>query len=452
MDHTVPDTELIAADVVVVGAGPAGIAAAVRASGAGARTVLVDEGFAAGGQIWRQRNGHEPPRAAREWLNRLAHSSARVLSGVSVIDVRRSGAAHGHVVVAERDGALVAVSAPKVVLATGARELWIPFPGWTLPGVMGIGGAQALLKSGASVRGKRAVIVGSGPLMLPVAASLARAGARLVLVAEQSRGESVRKFAASLWSTPGLLAQAARYRAAFALTPYRTGTWVVAASGDDHVRSVTLSNGRETWSEDVELVCTGYGLVPSTELARLAGCGLENGCVRVDAAQRTTADNILACGETTGIGGAPLAIAEGEIAGLAAASIALATPALMKRRDRLRADAERMAVAFAPRPELRSVVTPATVVCRCEDVTYGALCTNASSRQAKLYTRAGMGACQGRVCGASLQFLLGWQPDTVRSPVEPALVSTLSMDVAADVAPPASTQSEPQSESGDSLR
>jgi NADPH-dependent 2,4-dienoyl-CoA reductase/sulfur reductase-like enzyme len=316
-----------------------------------------------------------------------------------------------------------------VLLATGARERFLPFSGWTLPGVVGVGAAQALLKMGAAVRGKRAIVAGAGPLVLPVAASLARAGARLSLVAEQASPAAVARFTASLWRRPRLLLRAARYRAAFARARYVTGTWVTAAEGKGRVQLVTVTDGRSARSLDCDLLCIAYGLVASTELARLAGCTIAGGAVVVDERQQTSVPGIYGAGEVTGIGGADLALLEGEIAGLAAAGEDAAAARLFAGRTRWRVGAVAMERAFAPRAELRGLCTDDTIVCRCEDVPRRALHKDWTARQAKLYTRAGMGPCQGRVCGAALEFLFGWTPDSVRAPIEPILLSTFLADV-----------------------
>ncbi|MGI8509325.1 MAG: FAD-dependent oxidoreductase [Gemmatimonadaceae bacterium] len=426
-------TALVATDAVVVGAGPAGIAAAVRASESGLRVVVLDEGFGAGGQIWRHRPERSPKGDAGRWLERFARSQAQLMAGTTVVDAHRLGE-RGFLLVAECGGNPVHVSAKRLILATGARERFIPFPGWTIPGVIGIGGAQALLKSGTSFHGKRVVIAGSGPLLLPVAAALSRAGARVLVVAEQASTSSVARFAAGLWRNPQLLLQAMLYRASFRQARYRTGTWALAGVGDDKIREVTLTNGRETWREAVDVLCTGYGLVPNVGLAQLLGCATDDGAVTVDAQQETTVPHVFAAGEVTGIGGAPLSIAEGEIAGLAATGRSGAALSIVHHRTALRDYARNMVVAFALREELRTLPTPTTVVCRCEDVPYGSLSTARSSRQAKLYTRAGMGPCQGRVCGPALEFLFDWEPDTTRSPLQPARVSTICDDVA-DITP-----------------
>jgi len=182
------------------------------------------------------------------------------------------------------------------------------------------------------------------------------------------------------------------------------------------------------------VLCTGYGLVPNIELARLLGCETRDGAIAVDAQPRTTVANVLAVGEATGIGGEPLSLIEGEIAGSVVSPRARISDALLRKRAALEIAARRMLDAFALRQELRSLPTAGTIVCRCEDVSYGAVKDAVCARQAKLYTRVGMGPCQGRTCMPGLDFLLAWQPDTVRPPIEPALVSVLSSELADDAA------------------
>src|SRR5687767_5564878 len=166
------DEQTLTCDVAVVGGGPAGIAAATRAAENGARVIIIDSGLQLGGQIWRHYELAMLPEAARRWLARLRATSAQPLLQSTVVD---STARRGLTVVGPHPTRRVIAS--HTILATGARELFLPFPGWTLPNVMGIGGAQAMLKAGLDVRGRRVIIAGTGPLMLPVAAAMNRAGA-----------------------------------------------------------------------------------------------------------------------------------------------------------------------------------------------------------------------------------------------------------------------------------
>lgn len=412
---------VVRTDVAVVGAGPAGIAAAIAATGVGRRVVLLDASARPGGQIWRHRSPGELPAEARRWISRLNRPGLDLMLGANVVD-----AGSGPVLGAEWRGAPVRLEAEALVLATGAQELFLPFPGWTLPGVMGVGGAQALLKAGMEVRGKRVAVAGTGPLLLPVAAALARAGANLQLVAEQAPAEQVREFAVSLWRSPGRLLQAASYRAAFPLVRYRWGTWVKRVDPHAGALRVTYTDGRSTWAEIRDLLCTAAGLVPSTDLALLMGCALEGEAVAVDQYQGTSVPGVYAAGEPTGNTGVDAALVEGTIAGLAAAGQALDAERYLARRTAHRRFSTTMARAFALRPELLERAEPDTILCRCEDVPLSAVAPGWSLREAKLATRVGMGACQGRVCGAALRRLRGVGPDSRRPPILPVPVGVLA--------------------------
>ena len=422
------------AEVVVIGAGPAGIAAATRAAESGRTVVLLDESPEVGGQIWRHRAGQALRGEAHEWIGRLTRSGVAILRGAPVVDLTFDAERRGYTVTAEGANDACLVHAHALVLATGARERFLPFPGWTLPGVIGVGAAQALHKSGVSFARKRVVIAGSGPLLLPVAAMLEAHGARVLLVAEQASPRAVSGFARSLWRRPTVLLQAARYRVAFAGTSYMPGTWIVAARGGARVQEVDLTDGVKVRTIACDVLCAAFGLVPNTELARLAGCTVTRGSVVVDERQETDCPGVFCAGETTGIGGMDLAIIEGEIAGLCSAGRDAHARSLHARRRRLRSSAKAMERAFAPRAELRTLTRPNTIVCRCEDVPCSAIDPTWTMRKAKLYTRAGMGPCQGRVCGAALEFLHGWPADTMRLPCEPALYSTLIADAATTAA------------------
>lgn len=412
--HSVRD---VSVDVAIVGGGPAGIAAACRAAGAGKRVMVLDEAPHLGGQIWRHVERVTLPKTARAWLDRFDRSGAEGLTETPVVDLRDG------VVLGVRWQEEVRVRARHVILATGARELFLPFPGWTLPNVTGVGGVQALLKSGARLAGKRVAVAGAGPLVLPVAAALARAGAKLVVVADRTPPSRMLEFTASLAGRPGDLWQGARYRTAFLGTRYRWGTRVVSARGEGRVSEVTFASGGKTWTEAVDILGTAAGLVPNTEIARFAGCDVQRGGVVVDDRQRTSRPGLWCAGEPTGVGGVDLALVEGEIAGLDAAGQEVPAE-LVRRRDAGRRYARRLEVAFSvSSPELPS---PDTLICRCEDVPFGALDRTWSMRQAKLYTRVGMGPCQGRVCGAALQALLGWSPDSVRPPFVPTPIKSLA--------------------------
>ena len=202
----------------------------------------------------------------------------------------------------------------KLILATGARERFLPFPGWTLPGVFGAGGLQALVKSGLPIKGKRVVVAGTGPLLLAVAAHLQSYGADVVAVAEQASLSQLAPFAAALCLQPRKLLQGLRYRASLQRAPYKTGCWPVSAIADasSHaLRAVRLTDGNRTWDLECDLLACGFHLTPNTELAVLLGAALHNGFVQVDSNQQTSIPNIFCAGEPTGIAGLGAAPASG---------------------------------------------------------------------------------------------------------------------------------------------
>ena len=409
-------------EVLVAGAGPAGIAAAGAAAGAGARVVLLDENAAAGGQIWRG-NAH----ASGDFHGAAYGRVAERLRGVELLRGVRVVAQPGArtLRIEDEEGARD-VRYEKLIVATGARERFLPFPGWTLPEVMGAGGLQALVKSGLPIAGKRVVLAGSGPLLLAVGASLANAGAKISGVFEQAAVTKLLRFGMTLARHPGKLAEGARYLTAMGAAAYDTGAWVVGANGHEQLRTVTVSVRGVLREVECDYLGCGFHLVPNLELPRLLGCTIDAGHVAVDATQRTSVEDVYCAGELTGVGGLDKALIEGEIAGLACAG--KDARHLYARRDGQRRFATALDAAFALRPELRKLADAQTIVCRCEDVRFGDLAECRTWRDAKLHTRCGMGACQGRVCASAVAFLFGWENDSVRPPLTPARMETLAGD------------------------
>lgn len=409
-------------DVLVVGTGPAGIAAAVRAAESGARVALLDDNPAPGGQIWR--NGAHQPSAARQWLAKLDASKVERLQSWYVFDHPEPG-----VLFAERNSPAAPECAgfryDQLVLATGARERFLPFPGWTLPNVMGAGGLDAMARSGLPVRGKRVVIAGTGPLLLAVAAHLAERRAKILAICEQAPLSRLASFGGSLIMQPAKLAQALQLRASLRQARFYTGCWIVEAKGRGTLESVTLRQDGNQWDVPCDYLGCGYHLVPNLELPRLLGCRVQGGFVEVDLCQRTSIHGVYCAGEPTGIGGVELAINEGQIAGLAATGRSNEAQDLMRKKTSGERFVNALAKAFALDPRLRGLPTDDTIVCRCEDVRFGGLREHTSSRDAKLQTRCGMGPCQGRVCGAATEFLFGWAADSVRPPILPACIASL---------------------------
>jgi D-hydroxyproline dehydrogenase subunit alpha len=425
-------------DVAVIGAGPAGLAAAVTAATAGLDVVLADAGRRPGGQYYRHHaaetgelhHGWDAFTRLRDRLDRLTY-----LSGHRVWNVEDGFTVHA--VAGDGDERPVRVGARAVIVATGAHDRSLPFPGWDLPGVMTAGGAQALVKGELVTVGSRVVVAGSGPFLLPVATGLARAGATIAGVFEGNRPYG---FAARVARHPDKALEAAGYAAGLARhrIPYRTGHAVIEAHGNDRVEAVTVARLDRTWSPvsehvvECDAVAVGHGFTPQLEIPLQLGCDtrvdVDGSLVAVvDAAQRTSVPGVYAAGETTGVGGAQLSLVEGELAGLAVvAALSGTAPSsrevrrLTARRRRLRAFALAMHRAYPVREGWTDRLHDDTLVCRCEEVTRAGLAEAAElgaadPRSAKLLSRAGMGWCQGRICGYATSRLIaaaaGREPD-----------------------------------------
>ncbi|MFG2001845.1 NAD(P)/FAD-dependent oxidoreductase [Spirillospora sp. NPDC048911] len=477
----------MARHVIVVGAGPAGLAAAAAALRAGARVTLLDSAEQPGGQYHRmlpdafaaERPGrlhhgwHDFDRTRRHVLGHprcdwWAESSVWSLERPEPGDPRPPRV---HVLRGPADGSRRerrVLDPDALVLAPGAHDRVLPFPGWDLPGVFTAGAAQALAKGERLVVGDQVIVAGAGPFLLPVAASLLEAGSSVLEVLEANPAATVlRGWAGRPWelaSHGGKATELAGYTGLLARhrVPYRMGRAVIEARGDGRVEEAVTARLRADWSVvpgtertvPVDAICVSHGFSPQLELPVAAGCELSlAGCgpacgrttshaprsgsaacgvacggttphaprsgsaafVRVDDDQLTTSPGVYAAGEITGIGGAPAARIEGLLAGWCAAGGAPGAPEierLRRRRDQARAFARRLATAHPIGAAWTSWLRPETVVCRCEETTYGAFCRAADDRASgsahavKLGTRAGLGPCQARVCGPTTAELL----------------------------------------------
>ncbi|MFD3717753.1 NAD(P)/FAD-dependent oxidoreductase [Streptomyces sp. NPDC058674] len=446
-------TGAVVVDLAVVGAGPAGLAAAVTAAGLGLRVALLDAGERPGGQYYRHPApglGAARPEAlhhgwadfaTREAALRAHVSAGRIthLPGHHVWTVVPDGGTWTlHAVVGHGpEERAAAVPARAVLIATGAYERQLPFPGWTLPGVVGAGGAQAMLKAGLVLPGRRVVVAGSGPLLLAVAGSLAAAGAAVPAVVEAAAYTAYAPHTRELLRNPGKLAEAAVHGGALLRHRVRllTRHAVTEAHGTDRVEAVTVARLGRDWSPvpgtarriPCDALAVGHGLVPQLELATGLGCATRRTAdggvaLEVDAGQRTSVPGIWSAGETGGIGGVGLALTEGEIAARTVAGRAV-PPALLRRRARMRAFADAMGAAHRPGAGWTGWLRDDTPVCRCEEVPAGLVRESVrdlgarDARTVKLLTRAGMGWCQGRMCGPAVAALAGGEPTPDRRPL-----------------------------------
>jgi D-hydroxyproline dehydrogenase subunit alpha len=434
---TIETVEVRTPELLVIGAGPGGLSAAIAARKAGAEVVVVDERSQAGGQYFKQLSidaeGSQPPDAQHREGAALIETASRlgveILTGVTVW-----GSFEPNEYAATASGRMLRLLPQAAIIATGAYERGWPVPGWTLPGVMTTGAVQTLWRTARRLPGKTVLVAGNGPLNLQLSAELIEGGARVLAVVEAAQRPRLAKIGAlatMALASPALIRDGLRYhavrRSGGAAMVY--GTIVAGVEKTATGLSVRLlpasGNGRETKYE-VDALCLGYGFEPSNELLRALGCGHDFDAVRRqlvtrrDAQGLTDVAGVYALGDCTGLGGARAALAEGILVGLAAAS-ALGRPAsagLDAEAQRARSDLARhkrfqraLWTLYAAPAYSATLATPETLICRCEEVTFGQI-EEALGEEMQLIgavkrrTRVGMGRCQGRYCAPVLDALL----------------------------------------------
>jgi NADPH-dependent 2,4-dienoyl-CoA reductase/sulfur reductase-like enzyme len=454
-------------DLAIVGGGPAGMTAAIEATAAGLRTVVFDEQTAPGGQIYRaiERVAAERPdefdvlgedyRVGADLVRTFRECGAEYVPEASVWEVDTDGTLG----VTDPAGARL-VSAGRILIAVGAMERPVPIPGWTLPGVMSAGAAQSLLKASGVRPDVPTVLAGSGPLLYLVAWQLLEAGTPLDAVLQTTPRSNYLRAAPHLLGALRCRDQLAKGRRWLREMLGRGAEFVaqvsdLKAEGSDRLKRVAFRVAGKSRSIPAELLLLHEGVVPNHQMAVAAGCDQTWDPVqqcwrtRIDAWGATSVDCIAVAGDCGGIGGATIAEHQGRLAGLDAACRAGVLD--VATRDR-RGEPSRRAMArlaglrrfldtlYAPAPEILVPPDDATVVCRCEEVTAGELrqvvahgC--AGPNQAKAFTRAGMGPCQGRMCGLTTAAVIaaelgiGMQEVghyTVRPPLKPLTVGQLA--------------------------
>ncbi len=463
-------------ELAVIGAGPAGLEAAVTAAEAGVKTVLVDNFPQPGGQYYKSlpaafsASKKSDPEKEGEIL-------AQMINGLPVTRIYnaltwgifKEESGPGWLISLYGPAAPKQIHARLLVLASGAYDTPVPFPGWTLPGVITCGAALILLKNQRLAPFKRALLTGTGPLLLSGAAHLIEAGVQVLAVCETNR----LKPGAVLYGPTMLrewqrLEEGTRYLSTMVhgKTPYKMGWSVIEAHGLDHVEEAVIAKLSNSGipipgtqqTIQVDTVVCGYGLTPNNGLARMIGCDFEyqprkgGWVIRRDQTMQTSLPDVYAAGDCAGIGGAENSRLEGRIAGTAAA---LATGHINSQKagqfyNRIKSDLTQqrrfgklLGDLFSPQPALISLAHEDTLLCRCEEVTLAEVkaAVAAGARtigEVKMVTRVGMGNCQGRMCERSVVNAIIQQmiqehatPETVgmftiRPPLQPLPIGILA--------------------------
>ncbi|MEP7206365.1 MAG: NAD(P)/FAD-dependent oxidoreductase [Casimicrobiaceae bacterium] len=458
-------------DVLVIGAGPAGVMAAATVARQGATVAVLDESPAAGGQVYKATPAGIPsasPPSPEHLEGERLRALLRASGAVTLLAHQVWSVSPGFLVNAIGPGGSVALTAPRLVVATGTNERVMPFPGWTTPGVLGLAAATLLIKSQRMLPGRATLVAGCGPLLVAVAAGIVKAGGRVVAVVDiAGPGDWLRRLPALL-SRPDLLARGIRWvgtlRAAGVPLFARHAVSAVLQEGGSLQATVhrVEANGAPVAGSERRLVAdcivVGNGLVPRNDISRVLRAdhryerALGGWVTATDACGRTSVDGLYVTGDGGGITGAAAAERHGELVGMSVLRdmgtlvkpvYARAAARAKRQLRRARRFGGAMGELMALRPAQVGAIPFDTIVCRCEDVTRAEIeaAIDDGARevnQVKAWTRCGMGPCQGRTCGDVVGELVaqrvgsreaaGWF--TGRLPLRPVSLAALTGDYA----------------------
>ncbi len=457
-------------DLVVIGAGPAGMAAAVEAASRGVSTLLLDEQHQPGGQVYRGietspvlEKGVLGPDYARgtTLAKQLRESTVDYQPSSSVWDITtESTECNERWIGFETHGVSRFVQAQRVLLATGAMERPFPLPGWTLPGVMSVGAAQILLKTTGATPGPKTVIAGTGPLLYLFTWQLMQAGVRVQAVLDTTPTANYFKaiqYLPMAWKSRSILKKGKNFLTAInaAKINWVTRATELSIEGENDVTAIRYSRGDKDFRLETDMVLLHQGVVPNIQLSRAIRCehvwNDRQLCWMplTDTWGQSSVEGVFIAGDGGGIDGAVAAEYAGRLSALQIAH------ELKKIDESIRDKAARpfregllfewrvrpfLDVLYRPEDQFRVPEDDSVLACRCEEVTVGAIrdavklgC--AGPNQLKSFIRAGMGPCQGRLCGLTVCETIakarGVSPGEVgyyrlRSPIKPVSLGSIA--------------------------
>ena len=459
-------------DVLIVGAGPAGMSAATELAKAGTTVIITDERPEPGGQFFKQlahshsfalnKPSDSQYRDGAVLIEMLMNSDAQLIGNANAWGAFRDEAGNIEVCVASGTKSYI-VHTRQLILATGAFESAPAFPGWTLPGVMTTGAAQGLVRAYRVAPGQKVLIAGNGPLNLHLACELVNGGVEVVAMAESASGPSIGRARAAigaLMSSPSLILRGIGYLRALRKhrVPMFYGYHILRADGDERVRSGSIAKiGRDAVllpdtekQFEVDAICLGYALHPSNEIARSLGC--EHDIVAPgfvvpvrDGNFKTTVDGVFIIGDGGVLGGAHVAMVEGRLVTQAVLGNLLKDEQKSNHRDlrllQRHRRFQRHLWTMYEAPEVDTAL-PDTPLCRCEMVTLGTITSLIESGiddlgSLKRLCRVGMGPCQGRYCQKRIATILANMTENVPAskdmlapqlPVKPVLIANVAAE------------------------
>lgn len=452
-------------DVIVIGAGPAGTHAAIDTYECGLKTLLIDEGREAGGQVWRPKSPSirkapaSPASIEGDKLRgKLTQSGLMRLFETRVWQIEKQDDGHWCIGIIG-PGEEKFILAKSVIIASGAQERIIPIPGWTLPGVLGLAGATALFKEHMIVPGRRTIVAGNGPLVFYVASEILRLGGQVAAIVSLNSWVDWVKTLPHMLLRPTMLMQGIKWVLSLYLKriPVFWQSSLKSVEGSDKVEGATIVKVDKNWSPlekgqlyiPAESVCYGQGLMPAIEATRLVGADhhfdetLGGWIPVIDDYGRTSVKGVYACGDNAGILGVGAAPIRGKLAAKAVSedlSGEISKKDSLKLQGRMEIFGRAMTALSIPRKGLIEFITPDTEICRCESITrediYAELNIGAKSNNAvKSATRCGMGPCGGRFCMETVAMLTGHHSGkarediglpTARPPLRPVAMGELS--------------------------